>query len=184
MDQKAIEEASKELGEAIKNNAQPTPYLTIDPESETPAVVGNPNEVPTKSGDYIIYFYYPEEEISDLDKAKMEYDADTRCYISKVTYEKRRVKPLYRGKIVTLLTKLMTEVNVVRKDGYTEDLDLYALGQALLNNPTDIANVAKLVLDIPDSQIPYIAPKSLIGFVNQLLDNEPNILKESQNFLV
>ena len=73
MDQKSIIDATQRLKQAVDNNSQPTPYLSVDPETETPVVVGDPNNIPLNKGEYTLVFMYSEEEISADDKAKMEY---------------------------------------------------------------------------------------------------------------
>lgn len=181
---KGIEQATKQLVNSIDNNSQLSPHLSIDPESNTPAVVGDPNEIPTHKGNYKIVFMYHPDEISDEDKRKMTFDKSTNHYLAEMSYENRHVKPLIRGKVVQVLTRIATKAKIVREDGYTSDLDLQALGQSILDSPEDIAELMKLILHIPESQLEYISPKSQIGFINQLFDNEPNILKESVNFLV
>ena len=98
-------------------------------------------------------------------------------------YKNKRIKPLYRGKVIALLTKITTQVKILRGDGYTSDLDNMSLSQALLEHPEDLVEIAKIVLGVPESQVEYITPKSLIDFVTQLIHNENNILKEAHHFL-
>lgn len=172
-----------DMKKAIDENDSPAPYLSVDPKTQTPAVVGDPNEIPTGAPDYSLTFMYPAEVLSEDDKAKMAKIEEINHYQAVVRYQNKRIKPLYRGKIISLLTKLLTAVEVVRGEGYTSDLDTLALGKALLEHPEDMAEIARIVLDVPESQLEYISPKSLSIFVTQLIHNEKNILKESHNFL-
>lgn len=183
MDAKQIAQATQELKGEIDNNSQPSPYLSIDPETEKPAVVGSPTEIPISLGNYRLKFYYPPEEVSETDKKRMAYDEETGYYVAAMTFEGKRVKPLYRGKVVVMLTDIFSQAKVIRGDGYTSELDDLALGTAVLEQADKIAELAKVVLGIPANQLEYLPPNQLIVFMSQLFKNEPNILKESSNFL-
>lgn len=183
MNPKDIEKATKELKDSIDENATSAPHLSVDPKTEKPSVVGDPNEIPVGLGNYSLVFYYPPEDISEEDKKSMVLDKETGYYKAQVNYTKKRVKPLYRGKVVVMLTEIFSYAKVIRGDGYTSDLDDYALGAAVLDQIDKVAKLAQVVLGIPDSQLEYLPPNQLIKFLNQLHQNEPNILKESSNFL-
>lgn len=176
-------EVGKEIREAMEDNPQDTPSLNIDPESNKPSIVGNPNNIPQHSGDYELTFMYPEEMVQEVEKSNMTFDEKTQHYCAKVKYTNKRVKPLYRGAIVVRLTRIFSDTGILKEDGYKKNLTDYALGQAFQNHIEDVAMLAKEVLGVPEDQIEYISPKSLVDFLATFLRNEPNIMNESSNFL-
>ena len=173
----------EEIKKAIDSNAQDTPSLNIDPQTEKPSIVGNPNNIPTTGGDYTIDFMYPPDMVTEEDKKTMKLDNKTGYYVATVKYTNKRVKPLYRGAVVVRLTNLFTATGVMKEDGYKKDVSAYAMGQAFQTHIHDVAMLAKEILGIPEDQIEYISPSSLSNFLTQLSHNEPNIFNESYNFL-
>lgn len=177
-------EMGKQIKKAMEENAQDSPALNIDPDSNKPAIVGNPNNIPQHKGDYTIRFMYPADMVKEEEKANMVLDEETGYYVATVKYTNKRIKPLYRGSIVVRLTSLFTAAGLLKEEGYKKELSDYALGEAFQKHIEDIAIIAKEVLGIPEDQLEYIAPKSLTQFIVDFMHNEPNILNESYNFLV
>lgn len=177
------ETMGKQIKKAMEENAQDSPALNIDPESQKPAIVGDPNNIPQGKGNYSIDFLYPADMVQEREKANMVFDEKTGYYRATVHYTNKRIKPLYRGSVVVRLTNLFTSAGILREDGYKKDVSDYNLGKAFQMNIGSIAILAKEVLGIPDDQLEYIAPNSLVDFLTDLCKNEPNILNESYNFL-
>lgn len=179
---KPAEAPSKDIAEAIDRNDQPSPALSIDEKSKKLSVVGDANEIKPTKGNYKLTFAYPADEVSEEDKAKMVKNADGD-YVATVEYQNKRVKPLYRSKVALQLAKIMVAMDVMTTEGYstehlTEDATL-----ALADHIEEMGEIARMTLGIPASQVEYMQPEDLAAFFVQLMDNEPNIMKESVGFL-
>lgn len=173
----------KQIKQAMEENAQDSPVLNIDPDSGKPSIVGNPNNIPQNKGNYSIDFLYPSDMVKEEEKANLVLDKKTGYYKATVHYTGKRIKPLYRGMLVVKLTNLFASAGVLKEHGYKKDISDYALGEAFQEHILDVADIARSVLGIPEDQVEYISPNSLVTFLNDLLKNEPNILEESYNFL-
>lgn len=180
---KEIEAAAAELSGAVKNNATNNPHLSIDPDTEKTSVLGDPMEVDVPQGTYKVKFSYAEDEVTAEDRARMKLNEKTGEYEVEMTYENKRIKPLYRGKIVIILTDLLSEVGVIRFDGYTDEIAAYTLASVFYDHTDEIAELARMVLGLPKEQLAHLHPKSLGSFFVQLIKNEPNIVGECTNFL-
>lgn len=175
-------EQVKAMKDAIENNQQDSPTLTIDPQSKTTAVVGDPNNLHPTSGNYTITFEYRPDEVAEADKPFLTYVQETNKYIVKVDYKNCRVKPLYRTKIVSLLLNIMVDLEVVKNDGtYTAEAITTQAGEILLNHTKEILEIAVLVLGEKKERLEHA--QELVSFLTALVDNEPNILNEVGNFL-
>ena len=178
---------TQDMMEAIKNgienNATEAPAMSIDPKTQQVSVVGDPNKIDETKGDYKIKFVYSEEDLSEEDKAKMKKNENGE-YEAVMTYTNKRVKPLHRTKVAMVLAKILAASGVLLEDGsYTTDTISRKTEEIFINQVDDLAEIAKIVLDIPESQLGYIDAYGLIDFFLQLLANEPNIVKESASFL-
>lgn len=181
---KINQELAPQLAEAIDNNASDAPHLSTDPDTQKPSVIGDPNKIENKRGTYTVTFAYPEDQLSAEDKNRMRTDKNLPgYYLADMTYVDKRIKPLYRGRIVVLLTELTSKLGAIDLDGYTSDFSMENMGKVLLNDTDKIAELARMILGIPDDQIEYMTPYSLAQFFVQIFQNEPNIIGESANFL-
>ncbi len=176
-----VDKMAEALKQGIDNNAQDSPRLNIDPDSQKMAVVGDPNNIKPANKPYRLVFSYPEYAVSEEDKLKMTKVENE--YFAGVEYAPTRVKPLNRTRVVMLLTKILADIDVVNKDGYTSETVNKLSGQLVVNHFHDIAELIKLVLDVPDEQLAYLNGGCLFDFFTTLLDNEPNIISEGTNFL-
>lgn len=178
------QELAPKLAEAIENNASDAPHLSTDPDTQKPSVVGDPNKIGNeRRGTYTITFAYPADQLTNEDKQRMRLDEKTGYYLADMTYVDKRIKPLYRGRIVVLLTELTAKMGAIDLEGYTSDFSTTSMGRVLLNDTDKLAELAKMILGIPDEQIEYMMPYSLANFFVQIFQNEPNIIGESANFL-
>ena len=180
-----IEKMQKQLGDAIDNNQKDSPAMTIDPATNKMSVVGNPNNTHPTSGRYVVtYEYYP-EEVAEEDKKSLEHVVDKKNgidkYLLKVTYENRRVKPLYRTQVVTTLLDILGDLNVLTEDGHYTSEQLSDAGKVFINHTSDLMELARIVLDESPERLEHAT--ELITFLTQLLENEPNIINEVTNFL-
>lgn len=167
----------------IDNNASDAPAMSIDPKTQQVSVVGDPNKINETNGDYTLTFIYPEEVLTEEDKAKMKKNEDGE-YEAKMNYSGKRVKPIHRTKVAMILAKILAATGILLEDGsYTTDLISKKTEEVFIAQIDDLAEVAHIVLDIPEEQLAYLNAYDLIGFFVQLLANEPNIIKESANFL-
>lgn len=175
-------DAEERLKQAVDNNSQPSPQLSLDPESSKMSVVGDVNDVQPTNGDYNLTFIYAEDEVSDADKQKMKKDAEGNYSVT-VTYTHRRVKPLYRTKVTLLVARIFSDMGVITVDGYNSDMLANKATETLVEHIEDLADIARMVLGIPREQMEYMSGDELAIFFSQLLENEPNILKEAVVFL-
>lgn len=180
-DDSEAEKMAEALKRGIDNNAQDSPRLNIDPDSQKMAVVGDPNNVKTQPKPYSLVFCYPEEMLSEEDKVKMQkVDGE---YFATVSYPNIRVKPLYRTKVAMVVTNILVDLGVITREGYTSEMVNAISARLLTNHLTEIAEVVELVLNVPKEQTPYLNAGCLYEFFVTLLENEPNILQEGTNFL-
>ena len=175
---------AQSIKDAIDNNSADSPALSIDPKTSKVSVVGDPNNTQPTSGDYKLTFLYPADELTAEDKSKMTYHKDTDEYSATVAYGKCRVKPLYRMKVTLLVARVLADMKIVNKDGYNTDMVTNQAGQILIDHIEDLAEIARMVLGVPREQMDYMDSEGLSGFFNQLMDNEPNLVKEAVVFLM
>lgn len=176
-----LDKMASALKEGIDNNAQDSPRLNIDPDSQKMAVVGDPNNVKPNNTPYALVFVYPEDAVSEEDKLRMKKEGDE--YIATVTYPNVRVKPLYRTKVAMTVTGILTDLGVITKEGYSSENVNMITAKLLTDHLTEIADLVHVVLDVPKEQIPYLNAGCLYEFFTTLLNNEPNIMQEGTNFL-
>ena len=179
-----LNKAAQVIKDGIDKNSQPSPSLSIDPDTNKMSVVGDPNETKPTKGNYKLSFLYPADMVSAEDKARMKYQEDTDEYLAVVNYENCRVKPLYRTKITLLVSRILSDMGVIDKDGYTSDFVNNAAGEVLVEHIEDLAEIARMVLRVPRDQFEYMNDEGLAEFFSQLLMNEPNLIKEAVVFLM
>lgn len=174
-------QAVKEMKDAIDNNQQDSPSLNLDPKNNRMFVVGDPNNTHPTKGEYKITYEYTPDMVNEEDKKNLEYDEERGVYLATVTYTNKRVKPLYRTKVTTMLLNLMAEIGVLTENGYTSEMITSETGLIFVNQTEQILELASLVLGESKEHLEYAT--ELYSFVTQLMQNEPNILQETQNFL-
>lgn len=178
-----MEEAAKLIQEGMEKNSQDSPQLSIDPDTQKMAVVGDPNQVQPTNGDYKLTFVYSKDELTENDKASMKYREDTEEYEVTIEYKGKRVKPLYRQKIDLMLVDIFDHMGVMNEEGYTTDVEKDKATMALMSDTDKLGEIAGVVCGLSEDQVAHLDPLGLAEFLNQLLVNEPNILKESVTFL-
>ena len=178
-----LKEAAKLIQQGMDENSKSSPQLSIDPDTQKMAVVGDPNQVKPTNGDYTLTFLYSGDELTEVDKANMKYREETEEYAAEIKYFGKRVKPLYRQKVDLLLADLFEEMGVLDETGFDSSKVSDETAVILLNNIEKIAEIAHIVCGIPKDQVDHLDALGLADFLAQLLVNEPNILKESIAFL-
>ena len=167
---------------AIDNNATDNPHATVDPVSGKMAVVGDATAIEVPNYKYEIEYEYTPEMLTAEDKAQCQ-EIDGKYYL-KLTYENKRVKPLYRTKVVLILTRVLADALVVDATGYGAD---HLEGEMILNvlddHLEDVLELAHLTLGVKTEQLEYMTAPSLAGFFANLIKNEPNIIEDCVNFL-
>lgn len=178
-----IDQMAEAIKGGIDNNSTDAPAMSIDPKTQQVSVVGDPNNVKPTSGTYAITFTYPEDVVAPEDRGRMKKNEDGE-YVATVTYEGKRVKPLHRTTIAMDLAEILGGMDMFTDDGgYTTDTLNRRAAKVFLQKIDIVADVAVKVLDIPQEQAQYMSPESLVEFFIQLMNNEPNIVKESASFL-
>ena len=180
---KDLQDAAKLIQKGMDENSQPSPQLSIDPDTQKMAVVGDPNQIKPTNGDYTLTFLYSADEITEIDRENMKYREETDEYAAEIKYMGKRVKPLYRQKIDLLLADIFEQMGVLDQTGFDTSKVQEQTSAVLLDNIDKVAEIAYLVCGIPKDQVDHLDPLGLADFLAQLLANEPNILKESVAFL-
>lgn len=180
---KDLQDAAKIIKQGMDENSKDSPQMSIDPDTQKMAVVGDPNQIKPTNGDYTLTFLYSADEITEMDKANMKYRKDTDEYAAEIKYIGKRVKPLYRQKIDLLLADLFEQMGVLDQTGFDTSQVQEQTSVVLLDNIDKVAEIAYLVCGIPKDQVDHLDALGLADFLGQLLANEPNILKESVAFL-
>ena len=165
-----------QMAQAIDNNMQDSPAVSIDPKSNNVSVVGDPT-----NGDYTIVYEYLPEEISATDRSMLDYDPNTKRYTGTLHYKNKRVKPLYRTKVSSILLTILTDIGVLTEEGYTSSALQAHVGEVFINHTEDILELASLVLGERKERLEHA--RELFTFLVQLIENEPNIINETNNFL-
>lgn len=180
-----IDKMAEAIKGGIDNNASDAPALSIDPDTQQTAIVGDPNKIASTNGNYTIKFVYPADQLSDDDKARMKPSEDNPDeYVAEVTYVGKRVKPLHRTTVAMNIAEMLTKMGVLTDDGgYSTDGLGRRAARVFLDNINVLADVAKTTLDIPEDQLQYMSPDTLVEFFVQMMNNEPNIVKEAASFL-
>lgn len=180
-----MDDMVKALQGGIDANSTNAPQMSIDPKTQAVSVVGDPNQIKNEPRDYKIIFSYPEDEITEEDKLKMTKSEESDGeYIAEIKYEGKRVRPIHRTKIAMTVGKVFNDMGLFSEDGSYDSATLTEQSaQIFLNHVEEIADMARMVLDIPESQVPFIRSDCLVEFFIDLLHNEPNVIKEAASFL-
>lgn len=169
----------------IEANSTPAPQMSIDPKTQAVSVVGDPNQIHNPPRTYKIVFSYPEDELSEEDKLKMvKSDTAEDEYETTITYENRRVRPIHRTKIAMYVGNILNSIGLFQDDGsYDSDTMSRASAELFVQHVDKMAEMAELVLEIPHEQVKYIRSDCLVEFFIDMLQNEPNVIKEAASFL-
>lgn len=180
-----IEEIEGKLKDAIDTNATDNPHMAIDPEKGKMAVVGDANALEKPDYKYDIEYEYTADMLSAEDKNNLRYEEDVDRYYLTLHYEGKRVKPIYRTKVVMLLTNILADAFVVDATGYTSDqIDGQVVQKITDKHLDDVLELAHIVLGVDKEQLEYMTFFSVLDFFTRLLKNEPNIIGECVNFLL
>lgn len=169
---------------AIDDNATDNPHMAIDPTKGKMAVVGDATEIQVPDYKYKIEYEYTPDLVSIADRDKLRYEEALDAYYLDVTYEGKRVKPIYRTKAVVLLTGILADAAIIDTTGYSSDQVDGAIVERIIDKHVeDILELAHIVLGVERDQLEYMTVISMITFFTDLLRNEPNIIAECVNFL-
>ena len=109
---------------------------------------------------------------------------DDGYYYLKLTYTGKRVRPIYRTKVVMILARILADAMIIDTTGYSSD---YIEGNMTLkiidDHLDDVLDMAVMTLGVPRDQLEFMTMPSLAGFFADLIRNEPNIIEECVNFL-
>lgn len=176
------EDIEAKIKSAIDNNATDNPHVNIDPSTGKMAVVGDATEIETPDYKYEIEYEYFSEQLSPEDRVNCAF-RDGKYYL-KLTYTGKRVRPIYRTKIVMILTRILADAMIIDAEGYSSD---YVEGRMVMHildeHLEDIIDMAHMVLNVDKDQLTYMTLGSAGSFFSDLLRNEPNIIEECVRFL-
>lgn len=177
------ESIENKIKSAIDNNATDNPHATVDPATGKMAVVGDATQIETKNYKYEIEYEYTEDMLTPEDKAQCR-EQDGR-YFLKLTYSDKRVRPIYRTKVVMILTRVLADALIIDAEGYSSD---FVEGKMIMNildeHLDDVLDIAHMTLGVDRTQLEFMTLPSLGGFFADFLRNEPNIIEECVNFLL
>lgn len=182
MDDKELTEMTGQMEKALEQETD-APRLSIDPDTQKAAVVGDATALPEKKGTYQLTFGYPPEEVSEEDKLRMKKHKKTGYYTATITYKDIFIKPLHRAKVAEVMTRVLADANIIDLEGYTTKVQKEMFGEAFLKHNDAICEIIELMLKVPHDQLEYLMPLEPGKFVIQLFQNEPNLIKEANNFL-
>lgn len=176
------EDIESKIKAAVDNNATDNPHPSVDLDTGKMAVVGDATEIETPNYAYKIEFQYTEDMLSEEDKKNCKKDGD--YYFLTLTYTGKRVKPIYRTKVVLILTRVLADALIIDADGYSSDyVEQTAILKVLDDHLDDILDMAVMVLGVSRDQLEYMTLPSLADFFASLIKNEPNIIEECVRFL-
>lgn len=176
------EDIESKIKAAVDNNATNNPHPSVDLDTGKMAVVGDATEIETPNYAYKIEFQYTEDMLSEEDKKSCKKDGD--YYFLTLTYTGKRVKPIYRTKVVLILTRVLADALIIDADGYSSDyVEQTATLKVLDDHLDDILDMAVMVLGVSRDQLEYMTLPSLADFFASLIKNEPNIIEECVRFL-
>lgn len=170
------------IKDAIDSNATDNPHVAIDPDTGKMAVVGDATEIETPDYKYEIEYEYTPEMLSPEDKKNCR-EQEGR-YFLKLTYSNKRVKPIYRTKVVMILTRVLADALVIDAEGYSSDhIEGSMILKVLDDHLDDIIEIARMTLGVDREQLEYMTMPSLGIFFGDFMKNEPNIIEECVRFL-
>ena len=177
------DEIESKIKSAIDNNATDNPHPSVDLDTGKMAVVGDATEIEVPNYKYEIEFEYTKDMLTPEDmKACKEEDGR---YFLTLTYENRRVKPIYRTKVVLILTRVLADALIVDTEGYSSDfVEQNVIMKVLDEHLDDILELARMTLGVDKAQLEYMTLPSAANFFASLLKNEPNIIEECVRFLL
>lgn len=176
------EDIEAKIKGAIDSNATDNPHPAIDPSTGKMAVVGDATALEVPNYKYEIEFEYTPDMLTADDKANC-VERDGKFYLT-LTYEGKRVKPIYRTKVVMLLTRILADALIIDAKGYSSDfVDKKVITKVLDDHLDDTLDLAVMVLGVERVQLEYMTITSLAGFFADLIRNEPNIIEECVRFL-
>lgn len=183
------EEAAVEATQAVENNNQETPHLSISDDGSKLQVIGDANAVNTTKGDYELTFTYPEEEVAEADRPRMKYDEKEKTYSLKMRFERRRIKPLYASRAAMYAAQITRDMlNLYNQLGTepaqtsrTQSADIFM--RVFMNDFEYFVELAHIVLGVSKEQLEYVDSVQMINFFTQLMVNEPNLINEGMAFL-
>ena len=176
------EDIEKKIKDAIDNNATDNPHVAVDPDTGKMAVVGDATELEVPNHKYEIEFEYTEDMLTPEDKRNCE-ERDGRYYL-KLTYTDKRVKPIYRTKVVMILTRILADALIIDAEGYSSDyVENNMIFKVLDEHLEDVLEIAHMVLGVDKAQLEYMTMPYLGIFFGDFMKNEPNIIEECVHFL-
>lgn len=177
------ESIENKIKSAIDNNATDNPHATVDPTTGKMAVVGDATQIETKNYKYEIEFEYTEDMLTPDDKAQCR--EENGRYFLKLTYSDKRVRPIYRTKVVMILTRVLADALIIDADGYSSDFVEGKMIMSILDEHLDdVLDIAHMTLGVNREQLEFMTLPSLGTFFADFLRNEPNIIEECVNFLL
>lgn len=176
------ESIEEKIKNAVDNNATDNPHATVDPTTGKMAVVGDATELEVPTYQYEIEYEYTPEMLTAEEQRQCK-EIDGRYYLT-LTYSDKRVRPIYRTKVVMILTRVLADALIIDAEGYSSD---YVEGSMIMKildeHLDDILELARMVLGVEKSQLEFMTMPSLGNFFAGLIKNEPNIIEECVNFL-
>ena len=177
------EDIAEKLKDAVDNNATDNPHVAVDPATGKMAVVGDATALEVPTYKYEIEYEYLPELLTAEDKKNCK-EIDGKYYLT-LTYADKRVKPVYRTKVVMVLTRVLADAMVVDAEGYSSDyLEGNMVMKILDEHLDDILDIARMVLGVEKEQLEYMTLPSVGNFFADFIKNEPNIIEECVRFLL
>lgn len=157
------------------------PFAVIT--QEEVKVVGDANKTEVKKNDYEMSFRVP---VSMFEKMPPDAVVIGSNYKFKVKYENITITPRQDLKIVDAILRLQPFFNQLNEDGKvaerTNEELLHVFAYAKEDILLSMYQLVATFLNIDDVLGEYMEPFSVIGCLNQLMDNHPEIFREADVF--
>lgn len=164
-----------------KINEDDTPFPVV--KDEEVAVVGNANKTEVKKNDYTIKFRVP---ISAFSEKPTNATVVGPHYVFSVDFPDVAITPRSDLIIVDAIMKIAPFFKKLKENGNVEDLTdeemLSVFAYAGEEVHLAIYNLVATFLQVGDEIGPYMLPFSVIGALNQIIDNHPEVFNEADAF--
>jgi len=164
-----------------KTNEDSTPFLIS--KDEELIVVGDANQTIVKRNDYTIKFRMLKEDLEVIPDGAQEVGD---YYVFSLIFDGITITPRSDLKIVDAIFKILPFFNQLKEDGSIEDSSREELLSIFAHAKEEIHlamyNLVATFLGIDDHLGEHMLPFSVVGALNQLIDNHPEIFNEADVF--
>lgn len=164
-----------------KINEDDTPFAVV--KDDEIAVVGDANKTEVKKNDYTVKFRVP---ISMFQQKPADAVVVGSSYVFSVDFPDVTISPRSDLIIVDAIMKITPFFKKLNENGSVDDLTneelLSVFAYAGEEVHLAIYNLVATFLQIGDEIAPYMLPFSVIGALNEIIENHPEVFNEADAF--